>query len=201
MAERAILKVEVAGPPRIVAPVVGAPWRPVTDPLSDWRPAFESPAAELRTAFTRDAESVGLFVALYRNQDFDHKLVSSENVLVRSKDAFWAQVGSSVQDATFGNENVRFRSAQLRGGQLGRADGRWLVWQVYWIDGHLTASEYLAKAYIAWSRLRGRGDDSAVIILYTPIERPDAGVATLTDFARAAGPGIDAVLRRAGGRR
>ena len=201
VAERAIRKAEVASAPRLETPVVGAPWRPVTDPFSDWRPAFESPAAELRTAFTRDAESVGLFVALYRNQDFDHKLVSSENVLVRSRDPLWAQVGSGVQDAMFGNESVRFRSAQLRGAQLGRADGRWLVWQVYWIDGHLTASEYLAKVYIAWSRLRGRGDDSAVIILYTPIERPDAGLTTLTDFARAAGPGIDAALRRAGARR
>ena len=198
VAERAILRTETAAPTRISAPVIDSPWRPVAGPLSEWRPAFDGAAAELLTAYTRDAKSVGLFVALYRNQDFEHKLVSSENVLVRSDDTRWAQIGSDFQEAKLGDESVRFRRARLRGAQLGRSDGRWLVWQVYWIDGHLTASDYLAKAYIAWSRIRGRGDDAAVIILYTPIEPPETGVQALTDFARLAGPAIDTMLRRAG---
>ena len=50
------------------------------------------------------------------------------------------------------------------------AASRLVIWQWYWIDGQLTASDIDAKLLTALSRLRGRGDDSAVIILYAPKE-------------------------------
>jgi EpsI family protein len=47
---------------------------------------------------------------------------------------------------------------------------RMLVWQWYWVNGRWTASEVMAKAYLALSRLTGNGDDSALIVLYTPLD-------------------------------
>ena len=46
------------------------------------------------------------------------------------------------------------------------AASRLVVWQWYWINGKLTASDVEAKLLTALSRLRGQSDDSAVIILY-----------------------------------
>jgi EpsI family protein len=39
------------------------------------------------------------------------------------------------------------------------------VYQVYWVNGTTTPSDAVAKLNEALSRLRGRGDDSAAIIL------------------------------------
>ena len=41
------------------------------------------------------------------------------------------------------------------------------VYRLYWIDGELTASDYMAKLLTSWSKLRGHGDDSALILLFT----------------------------------
>ena len=40
------------------------------------------------------------------------------------------------------------------------------TWQVYWVDGVFTQSDYKAKIYGAVQRLFGRGDDSALVVLY-----------------------------------
>ena len=78
---------------------------------------------------------------------------------------------------------------------LGKENGiesRFVVWQWYWINGHLTTSDFKAKLLTALSRLRGHGDDSAVIILYSPAE---VAPASLAAFAEAAGPQIHQMLR------
>ena len=63
---------------------------------------------------------------------------------------------------------------------------RLVVWQWYWINGKLTASDIEAKLLTAISRLRGRGDDSAVIMLYAP---PESATDALPAFAvQAVGP-------------
>ena len=95
-------------------------------------------------------------------------MISSNSVLVTSGDSHWAQTASGARDVLIGGKPVRAKVVELRGGglQSSGADGRWLAWQVYWIDGHWTASDAMAKALTVWSRLRGRGDDSAVVLIY-----------------------------------
>ena len=82
-------------------------------------------------------------------------------------------------------EPVRLRTARLRPRVPAQnAQPRLLVWQVYWINGRLTASDAWAKVHGALSRLLGRGDDGAVILLYTP-DDPQGGAAQRLDaFAR-----------------
>jgi EpsI family protein len=70
------------------------------------------------------------------------------------------------------------------------------VWQWYWIDGTITSSDAYAKALTAWSRLRGRGDDSAAVIVYAPVTDSRRATATLQTFTRDAWPAIAGVLAR-----
>jgi exosortase A len=150
-----------------------------------WKPAYANPSAEHNQVYSARGRTVGLYVGYYRQQNRERKLVSSENVLVRSNDRVWARVASGAVDLRIAGRPVRARSAELRAGGV---DGGWqrlVVREFFWIGGHLTASGVKAKLWTALALLRGRGDDSAVIILYAPKEQAGGGDAALAAFAAA----------------
>ena len=171
-----------------------AGWQ-VTDPgVHAWQPSFENYAASTLATFAKDGREVGVFLAYYRNQDEQRKLVSSNNALVRSDDSQWVVVGHGTREVSFNAQDIKVRTALLRG----HPPARMIVWQWYWVNGRWTASDAMAKAYLALSRLTGNGDDSALIVLYTPLDGAGAGAgeASLDDFVRSAGPAVDAALRQ-----
>ena len=53
---------------------------------------------------------------------------------------------------------------------------RLAVWQWYWVDGHVTTSEYVAKMYEVLAVLQGHGDPVAWVVIFTPTERDEAHV-------------------------
>jgi exosortase A len=188
--------------PQLQFPEQAGDFRRAAQLPADWKPAFVNPSSESRTAYAGPRGTVGVYVAYYRQQGHDRKLVSSENALVRSKDAVWAQVARGAAEAAFNGQPVKVISANLRGSSLDRggAENRLVAWQWYWIGGHLTSSDFEAKARIALLRLLGQADDSAVIVLYAPEEQLGGAQAALKAFVQAAGPSLDAALRKAGGR-
>ena len=164
----------------------------VTAPLEiDWRPAFANPSAELRTEFVRGEQRVGVFIGFYRHQDYERKLVSSSNALVKSTDDHWRHVAGGTRSTSIGGQSLQLRTAEIRavGGQ------RLTVWRWYWVNGWLTSNDYLAKAYEALSRLMGQGDDGAVIILYSPYDQAADGNAALEAFSPQGGEAIHRQLR------
>ena len=192
-------RVDLIAPPPLgdlpaLAPITG--WEPVTTRIN-WQPHFENPALRLQAAFQRDGREAGVFLAFYRNQNAQHRLVSSSNVLVKSNDPVWALVSGGSREIAFNSQPLTVRTALLRGANQSRL----LVWKWYWVAGRWTASDALAKAYTAWSRLIGRGDDSAAIIFYAVEDRPDEDDRVLADFVRDAAPAIDSALRQASGTR
>lgn len=165
-------------------------WRPTTA-ITSWQPAFEGASAELRRDFGREGQHAGVFIGYYRNQDYAHKLVSSSNTLVRSDNKEWQQITGGTQALAIAGQPLQVRVAELRG----PGDQRLLVWHWYWINGRLTASQSLAKAYTALARLTGQGDDSAIVAVYAP--KREGSSPGLDTFVEAAGAGIDAALRQA----
>ncbi|MBK7565228.1 MAG: exosortase A [Propionivibrio sp.] len=173
-----------------LGPITGWPTSP--EKLSDWSPSFKNPSATLQSAFSSDGRAVGLYLGYYRNQDDSHKMVTSVNVLVKSGDPVWARINGGVRQITLNQQSISVRTAELRSADSSRL----VVWQWYWVNGHLTASDFRAKAYTAWSRITGQGDDSAVIIVYAPKEQAGGGEAALEAFIHVAWPEIESVLRR-----
>ncbi|MEF8702081.1 MAG: exosortase A [Candidatus Accumulibacter sp. UW26] len=169
-----------------------AGWQTVAEGLPTWRPKFENSAASTQTIMAHDGRLAGLFVAYYRNQNQQQKMVSSSNVLVGSSDPVWAKVGSGTQKVSFNGQSIDTRTAVLRG----RGETRLLVWQWYWVNGRWTSSDALAKAYTALSRLTGHGDDAAVIMVYARQDQPREAVATLEAFIQAAAPAIESALQQ-----
>ncbi|MEO9041776.1 MAG: exosortase A [Rhodoferax sp.] len=162
-------------------------WHEVSPPGAVFKPAFHNPSAEINSSYASEGHTVGLYVGYYRHQDYDRKLVSSNNVLVASRDQEWAQVASSNRLVEVGEQTVSAKSAELRGADLSSQVNapRLLTWQIYWINGTLTSSDYVAKAYSAFYRLTGRGDDSAVIIVYTRKEHVAGAEGVLQSFLSA----------------
>lgn len=170
--------------PLTVPTALATNWLAVRPGVANFKPAFRNPSAEINNSYASQGRVVGLYLGYYQHQNYERKLVSSNNVLVVSKDPQWAQVASGSRLVTLGEKQVAVRTAELRGTALTAQanEGRLEVWQIYWINGTMTASDFLAKAYGAFYRLLGRGDDSAVIIVYTPKDQAGGAEAVLESF-------------------
>ncbi|HTJ96308.1 MAG TPA: exosortase A [Rhodocyclaceae bacterium] len=155
-------------------------WQLDAQASHEWKPAFVNPSAELQAMFRNGQQRVGVYIAYYRQQDYSRKLISSENMLVRSADPVWAQVGRGSRELS----SMGVRTATLRSGDLnGTTERRLAVWQWYWIDGHKTASDLKGKLYTTLAKLQGHGDDAAVIILFAPENQPGGAEAALENFS------------------
>ncbi len=194
-----IARADHPGVPRLGAPAaLAGEWVPSASAFVDWKPAFQGAAAEAEQAYAQGSHQVGLYLGYYRRQDFDHKLVSSENVLVTLHDHRWAQTSSRVERLEIDGETIAVRRADLRASpHPGQEAGPGLVaWQLYWVNGRLTESDEVARAYGGWYRLLGRGDDAAVIVVYAGVDTAGGADALLASFMRANLHAIEAQLAR-----
>lgn len=186
--------------PLLTAPAsLGSGWSSAVMQSASWRPAFHNPSAQLQATYANGDQIVSLYLGYYNRQSDDSKLVSSENVLVKSKDPQWAQVSRETRTLELGGKPLVLRTAELRGAPVaGQAtENRLVVWQIYWVNGTLTASDALAKAYAAGYSLIGRGDDSAVILVYAPKGEAGQGERAIEDFVRTNMPHIRKLLETA----
>jgi exosortase A len=169
-----------SGPAPVLALPAGLPSAgPGADaPLTDWAPAYANAVVNLSRSYGSGGnteKSVGLWVAYYRDQGYDRKLVTSSNHLVDVEaHGDWAQTDSgSVTVEAAGGAAGRWvlRTGDLRGSaHPGTASAQRLrVWYLHWIGGTSTISDARARIQLAFNRLLGRGDDAAALFFYTPL--------------------------------
>ncbi len=194
-------------PVQLVKPQIATPWRALAQAPSSWRPAFQNASAELDMGVTNaQSEPVGLHISYYRQQDYERKLVSSENVLVLSMDPEWARVSSGTAQAQLQGQPLQVDSAVIRHNLRGVAgDGqRLLAWRFYWVRGAFTASDYAGKLQGALGRITGWGDDGANIVIYAPLsDAQDAqseAAARLQSYLNSQGDALVAALEQTRGR-
>lgn len=188
-----------AGPAQWSAPLaLASGWQAAPAEVTGFKPAFQNPSAEINRGYHSQGRTVGLYLAAYRHQDARRELVSSSNVLVVSDDPRWVRVSSGSRPLTLGGQPVALRTAELRARALAGPgqDARLVAWQLYWINGTLTASDHMAKVYAAFYRLSGRGDDAAVIIAYTAGDQAGGADAVLADFLTTNYGAINELLRK-----
>ena len=176
-------------PPRLALPAQPASaWR-AAEPTSNFMPVFASPSLQVRKAYVGPAGEVGLYLAYYRGQTDDSKLVSSVNMLVASDDRHRNQVSSGRTAVEIdAGQPSHWREALILGNPSATdAAGQreqLTVWRVYWVDGRWIAGDAQAKLASALSRLQGRGDDGAVLVLWTNKPSPEQSQAVLEQFVR-----------------
>jgi EpsI family protein len=163
----------------------GSGWNRGASDFVVMEPEFKNPAAQVSASYASKPDLLGVHVSYYRAQDAQRKLVSSQNMVVASEDKRWARVdvGSETVSLVDGSSLV-VRSMELRRLEnLGAStEQNLLVWQLYWVDGAWTASDFKAKLYGARQRLLGRGDDGAIVLLYAARGDQGQGRATLEKF-------------------
>lgn len=182
--------------------VAAAPgWQDRPMSTDAWVPGFEGANARRHQQFSGPADAaapvVGLHLQLYRDQDYERKLVSSSNMVVGSEDKQWAVTGRA--EAAFqpagGSGPVPVLTTQLRASALDTVTApRMLVWHVYWINGRPMTSAWKARVWGALERIRGGGDDAALVLVYTAADAQ--APQRLEAFLRQHWTAIDADLRR-----
>ncbi len=183
------------GTPQLHAVAGGNGWTSSDAPLTAWKPRYRGYAAELSQTFRKDERAVGLYLAFYRDQLKGRELVTSGNMLVIPDDSKWKPMAVGSDSVEWVGSPVSVHRAALSGRDVGLE-----IFRLYWVNGTVTASEYVAKALTAWSRLRGRGDDSALIVIYTTKPAPDKDVRdVLREFAASMSPAIERTLEAAHG--
>lgn len=171
------------------APTPAEAWHTVESPI-EWQPAFSNASAKFHSAYMNGDRWVGLYIAYYRNQNFERKLIASTNVLATSLDPVWQIVPGGLTTTSLAGKQLRVRSSELIE-KRGNPDERYVIWQWYWINGQLTTSDIEAKWLTALAMLSGKGDDSAVVVVFTPKQGAES---TLTEFTRALGEQIQYAL-------
>jgi len=183
LAFAAIDKLDQANEPRLAPLMLANDWQE-HPPFASWKPTYDEPPAEFQAAFRQDNKVVGLYVAYYRNQDYQRKLVTSTNTLAKTNDTAWSVLSRDDTEINIDGLPRQIRTARLLG-KDSTPPTTLVVWQWYWINGKLVTSDAEAKLQTALSRLRGAGDDSAVVMIYAPSE---SATDTLPAFsAQAAG--------------
>jgi len=154
-------------------PVLALPSLPGTNEvaakLPEFQPVFQGPSAVAQRSYAQGSGVVSVHVAYYRDQRYGQKLVTSENMLVKPGDHRWNLTTRGGTAVDVDGQRIPLRTAEvISAGALGHGGRERLdVRQVYWVDGHLTASEHWAVIHGVWSRLLGRGDDGALLTFFT----------------------------------
>lgn len=175
-------------------------WEIADGQLIDWQPAFANPSGTLNAVLEKDGRRVGVFIAYYRQQGYERKLISSENVLVRSGDKTWARIDSGSRRMALGGQPASVRMGLLRSNLfgVGAEPEKYRVWHWYWIGGRIVTSDHVGKLLLALSRLGGQGDESAAVFVYAPEPEGDSVIA---DYLATAGQGIAPLLEQAAAQR
>ena len=175
-----------------------AKWVPAATALPPpWKPRYQGMRAQSHAVFSGEGARIGVFITYYRDQQAGEELINSENRILLNKDEEFRFTASGRERRALGGDTIGVRTNELRSNA--NAEQRLMVWHWYWIGGRWTDSDYVGKAYLALAQLLGRGDDSAMVALYTPVtaDSRDAAQAAMTDFLATMGPQIGAALEHA----
>ena len=170
-------------------------WQAADRSFTSFVPHYQRARTTSDQTFVAGERQVALFVAYYSGQLSNGPLVTYGNDVVVVSDKVWGAVAQRGRTVAAGGPPLDVVESEVRA-ETGRGAERLLTWRWYWINGRLTTSNYLAKAYNAIDKLMGRGDDSAVVVVTTPMGAPGDPTAaeTLQAFVAAARPTIEARL-------
>lgn len=170
-------------------------WQRDAVPLTDWKPRYLSPRAQMIQTYRKDGQQVAVYLYAYRQQEQGSELINSRNVLVWTADHVWGKVGENMRALGMPGGTVEIVENELRSPYQ-----RLLTWSWYHIDGQDTANTYYAKFLEAWAKLSGRRDDGMLVVLAAPYDdHPENAKRILEAFARDMLPEVEARVKQATG--
>lgn len=183
--------------PALALPAPTAGWQVDPDPFSSWLPHWHGMDIQRVQNYQRGEQRVMLFLAWYGTQRDDAELINSRNIMIPEKHPAWRQVGRDTLTKNLAGQTLPLYEARLLANDEHQ---RIMAWQWHRIQGKDGISPYRAKIELALTKLLGRQDSGAAIIVATPYREKqdvDKASATLVEFLVAHKPGIDAMLDQA----
>jgi EpsI family protein len=171
--------------------------------LPHFVPVFANPSVVASRVYSGQAGVVGVHVAYVRGQSEERKLATAQHLLVAMRDDDWSLPQGGSRDVDVGGRTLRLRTAEILGRERKGAGRRphLVVWRMYWVAGRWIASDVEAKLVGGLARLRGRGDEGALVVLYADEGTPRASDAALAAFAKDNMGVLDRLLERTRGQR
>ncbi|MBI5430600.1 MAG: exosortase A [Nitrosomonadales bacterium] len=181
-------------PVTVMLPQTIGPWTAST-PIAGLQPHFPGATTTALQEYRNGNQTIGIYIAFFRNQHNGAEAVSSQNRLANEKSTEWSLTGESLRHLPGKKEPGGVRQSRLRRGNL-----HMLAWQWYWIGDTQTANPYMAKWLQARQRLMGRGDDSADVVIFASYDaQPDEVEATMEEFLARSSSAIRNSLQQARG--
>lgn len=172
-------------------------------PSDGYEPAFTESTDVLRQNIVLPGarDTVGLYVAMYREQDNKRRAVSSSNQIVASENANWHVTSESMQRIEVAGHAIQAKTYIVNGGYTRILLTRW-YWHPGESSGQMTGSDIEAKLQLLQNRLAGRGQAGAAIVMWVPFDdsTPEHEAAAHTALAQAVqqiAPAISQTLQQA----
>jgi exosortase A len=160
-----------------IRPAAG--WTQSTSDI-DWRALYDGERTSSVQVFKHGTETVVVQMAYFASQSPGHELIQYANRLVATGDDLWGVIAEENVTLPSGNgETTQFHEAEIGG-----AGGHLLTLRTNWLGESLaTSSDRAAKLDLLKSRLLREPDDSASIVIFTPLDSSRAAAhATLEAF-------------------
>jgi exosortase A len=166
------------GEVRYAGPETNPGWQETTYLPWDWKPSYQGTSAEFQRSYEKVGEVVGLYVGYYRDQKPGAELIQTWNGFLDPTLEGWKRSTLIHKTVLLPNNTVPVTQVDLD------APGtRLRVWRVYWVGGRLLASENQVKLEQLRTKLAGKGDDGAVVMIYAGFESDgDEATDRLTRF-------------------
>ena len=155
---------------------------------SDWSPVFSNADVQIRQSYSRDGETVDLFLAGYGRQAKGREMIAYDNRIIDS--ARWSIARERHHAVDFGTKTLSLAEIVAASG-----DERRYIWLFYWVDGTFTANSIIAKLLEIKAKLF-LGDQRAAIIAVATSAPTGRGNAehVLRSFLKEALPSIETLL-------
>ncbi|WEN41427.1 hypothetical protein CKCBHOJB_00979 [Thauera sp. GDN1] len=177
-------------PVRIAAPEPAAGWTTSLGPDIDYRPTYRGARADVFQAYAADGAAlpVGFFAAWYVGQREGSEMIAWENGPTSPRQQDTRLVRNTL--------TLEVDGFTVRENRIATPAGRMLVWHWYRVNGRSLTRDAEVKLRLAFDRLRGMDDESAVVVLVTPEGRDDeeAARSRLEAFFRSHRTAIEAAL-------
>ena len=164
---------------RYAGPASDSGWTDVPYDPWEWKPFYTGASSEFQRAYEHGGEMVGLYVGYYRNQRQGTELIGTgHGFLSPDEDDAWKRSALTHHVVQASGRAVPVVQVDLEA-----PDVRLRVWRVYWAGGRFVTGEEAVKLQQLRSKLSGKGDDAAVLMIYSRYdERGDEATRRLQRF-------------------
>jgi exosortase A len=188
----ALSRVDDASVAAIHAPPATGAWVLTGDDPSLWSPAFAGATSEVNRLYVSPSGSVQCYIAYYANQTQGREMLHQGNDVLGKADPSWRVLREGIHRTPAGTGALTAREAILN-----VPDGVMVIWYWYWLPDEYTASPVWSKWLQARSRLLGRGDRAAVVMLSAIAPAPSDAERLLEQFSGDMSASIRRSLRTA----